>query len=509
MALKFSMILQAVDRFSAPMRRVEAAAKKVTDRLRTITGGAAPAARAIDRATRATETMSRRMASAARAAGRLAGRAGMGALKLGAYGAGYAIGSVTRKILGLVGSLAKWGAASAGAAAGFSIFDTFRKAAQFEQFQMMLEGTEGSAAKAKQAMSWVQDFAQRTPYELDDVMAAFVQMKAYGIDPVNGSLAALGDAAAGMSKDLMQAVEALADAQTGEFERLKEFGIRASKSGDQVTFTYLKNGKDIRKSVKMTATEVQKALTGIFSDRFGGMMDRQSKTLSGLLSNLSDQWLRFQLMVADAGIFDRVKDGVQALLDRVNRLAENGKLQEWAEKVSTWLEKAWIAGEKFVTETDWQSVADGIGSIANALISVVGLIGRAAGAWSRWQKEIAARNAENAETGWLNSPRQRAEARMNRQQIERDLGRPVTQTGKDEAERSKAMLSGTKWRPMMKRPAVGKDNSQGVKVSGRTQVDINVNGPATAKVASLQPQNSNVPMDVRINRTGLSMAGAA
>jgi hypothetical protein len=37
-----------------------------------------------------------------------------------------------------------------------------------------------------------------------------------------------------MGKDMMQMIEAVADASTGEFERLKEFGIKASKQGDQV-----------------------------------------------------------------------------------------------------------------------------------------------------------------------------------------------------------------------------------------------------------------------------------
>ena len=49
--------------------------------------------------------------------------------------------------------------------------------------------------------------------------------------------AAYGDTASAMGKSLDDMVEAVADAATGEFERLKEFGIRASKNGDRVSFT--------------------------------------------------------------------------------------------------------------------------------------------------------------------------------------------------------------------------------------------------------------------------------
>ena len=44
-----------------------------------------------------------------------------------------------------------------------------------------------------------------------------------------------------MGKDLSQMIEAVADATTGEFERLKEFGIKAGKEGDDPRPDFLKN----------------------------------------------------------------------------------------------------------------------------------------------------------------------------------------------------------------------------------------------------------------------------
>ena len=111
-------------------------------------------------------------------------------------------------------------------------------AADFEDFQTVLETTEGSSAGAQRAMKWVSDFATRTPYELAEVTEAYVKLRAYGLDPTNGLLKSLGDTAAAMKKPVMQAVEAIADAVTGENERLKEFGIKASKSGGQITYAY-------------------------------------------------------------------------------------------------------------------------------------------------------------------------------------------------------------------------------------------------------------------------------
>ena len=54
----------------------------------------------------------------------------------------------------------------------------------------------------------------------------------------SSSLKSLGDAASAMNKPLIQAVEAMADAMTGENERLKEFGIRASMKGDEIAYNW-------------------------------------------------------------------------------------------------------------------------------------------------------------------------------------------------------------------------------------------------------------------------------
>lgn len=97
---------------------------------------------------------------------------------------------------------------------------------------------------------WVSDFAAKTPYELAQVNAAFVKLRAYGLDPRNGLLKTLGDTSAAMGKPIMQSVEAIADAITGENERLKEFGIKGSKKKGLVTYEYTdKLGNQRTKSV--------------------------------------------------------------------------------------------------------------------------------------------------------------------------------------------------------------------------------------------------------------------
>lgn len=223
--------------------------------------------------------------------------------------------------------------ASAALAGGFALMGkgAISASAQMEGYLTSMETIEGSAQKAKASMDWIKEFAKVTPYELDGVTEAFIKLKGYGIDPIaNNTLRTLGDMASAMNKPLDQAVEAFADASTFEFERLKEFGIKAKQEGDKVAFTWTENNKEMTKEIKKSATEVRKFLLDVAGRRFGGAMEKQSKTFNGMMSNLKDSWEDFKRRVGDKGFFDVVKGQLQGWLDQIARLDKDGSLDRWA-----------------------------------------------------------------------------------------------------------------------------------------------------------------------------------
>lgn len=372
MSLKFSMMLQAIDRVTGPAKRIQNSMKGIgrsaKDMARDV-GRVGREASQITRLDRASRALAGAIGAAGRAAKHFAGKAGLGSWGDAAELAGYGVGRLARTVGGFALSAVKWAGAAGIGAATLSIYDLLGTASKFEQFQIMLENMEGSATKAKQSLAWVQKFAADTPFELDQVMEAYVRLKSYGIDPLDGSLRDVGDAASGMSKDVMAGVEALADAMTGEYERLKEFGITASTKGNMVALTYRKAGKEFTVQAQK-GVAAAKAVSGIWRTLFGGMMQRQSTTFAGLISNLKDKWSGFLLMVAQAGVFDTVKGKLQQLYDWVNKLAEDGTLARWAKQISDWLEKAFNWAVEFVKTTDWKQVGQDLRDLAEAAKAV-------------------------------------------------------------------------------------------------------------------------------------------
>ena len=188
-----------------------------------------------------------------------------------------------------------------------------RMNAQAEQHAAQLETVEGSATAAAAAYARLTEFAADTPFTLDQTVDAFIRLRNIGLDPSERALRAYGDTAASMGKSMMDMIEAVADASTGEFERLKEFGIRASSQGDQVTFTF----RGVETTVRKTSAEIEQYLMNLSETSFGGAMERQMGTLNGLFSNLQDAVYQFALAVGQGGFNDGLRELTEVLIAMV------------------------------------------------------------------------------------------------------------------------------------------------------------------------------------------------
>lgn len=167
--------------------------------------------------------------------------------------------------------------------AGFGIM-AVKRSADFDTLRTALETATGSVDAAKAKFADLQKFAATTPFALEETVQAFIKLKNLGLDPSNEALVAYGNTSGAMGKSLMQMIEAVADASTLEFERLKEFGIRASQQGKYVTFTF----QGVKTKVKKDANQIEAYLRQLGMVNFAGGMDKQAKTLGGAFSNLQD-----------------------------------------------------------------------------------------------------------------------------------------------------------------------------------------------------------------------------
>lgn len=202
----------------------------------------------------------------------------------------------------------------------------------FDKLNSGLITMTGSAENAAKAFSVLQQFAKETPYGLNQAVEGFTKLVALGLNPSKEALISYGNTAAAMGKDLNQMIEAVADASTFEFERLKEFGIKSSQQADTVSFTF----RGVTTTVKKNSEEIQKYLLNIGNTDFAGAMETRSKTLDGQLSSLADSFDGLVLAVARSGFGDAVgeqaataEDAITALTDAIASNEIAATLQDW------------------------------------------------------------------------------------------------------------------------------------------------------------------------------------
>jgi len=165
---------------------------------------------------------------------------------------------------------------------GKAIFDT---TAKFEKYEKVLVTALGSEKLAKQSLEAIKKMAKDTTFSVDELTEGYVKMVNRGLRPSQKEMVAMADLAASQGKTFDQLVEAALDAATGENERLKEFGISAAKSGDQVTFSF----KGMQKTVANTPEAINAAIIAFGEmEGVGGSNAKMMETLGGKTSNLGD-----------------------------------------------------------------------------------------------------------------------------------------------------------------------------------------------------------------------------
>jgi len=122
-----------------------------------------------------------------------------------------------------------------------------------EKTRIAFENLYGSAERAGSMMMKITDFANKTPFEFGEIADMALKLKnVAGVtdEQLIPSLTNLGDIASSQGKPISQAVEAFNDAITGEFERLKEFGIVAKSNGDKVALTFRGQTIEVKKTAE-------------------------------------------------------------------------------------------------------------------------------------------------------------------------------------------------------------------------------------------------------------------
>lgn len=228
----------------------------------------------------------------------------------------------------------------------------YENSSNMEVARAKMETFTSSAQEAGQEIARAKEFANKTPFETGEVVDGMIKMKSYGLETSDAMMTSVGDMAGAMGKSFDQAVEAIADAQTGELERLKEFGITKQMIIDQGAKTMADKELVNSKGQIVDQENFNKALLQLMNDRFTGGMEKQANTVKGMISTfkgMKDNILSIiggidnEGQLIEGGFLSRIKNMVKSANDKILELTENGTIQRWADNFNNAL--SWLANK--------------------------------------------------------------------------------------------------------------------------------------------------------------------
>jgi hypothetical protein len=252
------------------------------------------------------------------------------------------VSNLTKSVIGL-------GAAYVGIDAAKSLVGgAIESASSLEGYRNTLNVVMKDQKKAAETMQWAVNFANKTPFETDQVVDATVRLQSYGLQ-AKKVLPIVGDMAGVMNKDVMAAVEAVADAQTGELERLKEFGITKAMIAKKAGAMY-KNQEIINNKGQIVNQEkFNNALFALMNDKFKGGMDIQAGSFKGTISTITGVWKSGLATIAGmsptgeivkGSFFDILKQKAKSLGETLTKMQANGTFDELQKNFSNFASTA-------------------------------------------------------------------------------------------------------------------------------------------------------------------------
>jgi hypothetical protein len=189
-----------------------------------------------------------------------------------------------------------------------------RAGAKMEMFRAQLSALYDTAEEGQQALDAIRTWAAKTPLETEDVIRAFVKMRAVGMDPTLKQMKAIGGVAVLMDRKLEDVAQGIISM---EKEVLQRLGVIVDRTGQQAVIT----SGNIRKVVEKDFGKMREAVVEVWAEKFPDAMEKASKTFQAKMAIMRSQVFEFQARVAQK-FLPVISHYTEALTETVEKTAD-------------------------------------------------------------------------------------------------------------------------------------------------------------------------------------------
>jgi len=218
--------------------------------------------------------------------------------------------------------------------------------AQFEDYNVQFTTLLHSSEKAKDRLAELADFGAKTPFELPQVVEADRVLQGFGLEAENVAekfgfsgkeiRTIVGDVASGTGasfKEMADAVGRFSAGATGEaIARFQELGITTRAELTEMGLKFSGAGQ-----LLSPLPQAMEVVLTLMKQKYGGLMDAQSATFNGMLSNLAD-WKGQTLRQLGEPIFEALKPQLTNLLAFLGSDATKQAIHDFAAGIASGIE---------------------------------------------------------------------------------------------------------------------------------------------------------------------------
>lgn len=232
-----------------------------------------------------------------------------------------AIRELSASVFSLKGVLAGLGAGIGFGALAKSVVDT---ASSFEQLEVKLDTL--TRGRGKETLEAINAWAKDMPINTREAVDVFAMMQAYGLNPTIEKMQTLVDVSSIFGEDAaprvaraLGQIQARGKLSAEELMQLSEVGINAGKYLEQA---FGASVEEIQKQSLRIEDVVEAIWRGLDAD-YSGAAQKAMDSWRGLVMQFESNWMEIERRVAQAGLFDALKEGLAAV---------NREMSAWIEK---------------------------------------------------------------------------------------------------------------------------------------------------------------------------------
>ena len=340
---------------------------------------------------------------------------------------------------------------------------------QFQQLEIAFGTMLKSKEKANALMAQMTDLAAKTPFGLQEVSEGAKRLLAFQVpaEEVTETLRRMGDVAAGLGVPMGQLihvygqVKAQGKLMTNDLYQFMNAGIPIIAELSKVVGKSETEIKDMVSAGKIGFAEVQAVIKGMTDEGglFYNLMAEQSKTLSGQLSNLEDNFdnMLNEIGKATEGIASGAISSVAFLVENYQTLGKviAGLIATYgayrtAVLVNIALTKGWaVAAKEDAIAKGIQTIATNAATVATKALNAAmkanpyvlvatAVVGLGAAIWALKDNTTA---AEKAQKDYNNQKQQAIDWEQQHKQKIDDLIESATNQALADTERQKALIA--------------------------------------------------------------------